>query len=69
MCTNQHNYLFEYSLLLLIPVIILIINLFFNKFLESYKQKRKLWISWSVVISLFWMFIIYIEVISIVYMC
>jgi len=49
----------KYFLLIILPIVLLIMNLILNKVSQSYKKNKKLWISWSVVISLFWMFIIW----------
>jgi len=50
---------FKYFLLIIVPIILLVINLILKKVSQSYKKNRKLWIGWSVVISLFWLFIIW----------
>ena len=59
MVTNYHDWFLELSLAFIVPIVLLIINLILNKVSQSYKKNRQLWINWSVVISLFWMFIIW----------
>jgi len=68
MVTNYHDWFLELSLAFIVPIVLLIINLILNKVSQSYKKNRKLWISWSIVISLFWIFLIWYTLLSRIYL-